>query len=302
MKQLNIYCILLLSFTLFSCKNDRETVTQYTASEEEIYPIDSNLLSIKNKKAMIIIAHDDDMCAMSGTISKLNKDGWRIEVVSFHKSEERDRAQISACRNILDTVKFFDLDYSQWRLDLSERKQDELYLPIRKEKFKSTFNQKIVEDEIVKQVSGFNPSVIFTLDNEIGGYGHPEHVFISQLVLDLAQTNQIPVEFIYQNVYTPHMTESIMMRHSKRMIEWGFPGDGWDKAKEIYQVNSMPQPNTQIYISSEANEKMDYLKSYNERERKTLGFYIPAFTEYSAEEYFKIFDREFFHVIKLNRS
>jgi hypothetical protein len=45
---------------------------------------------------------------------------------------------------------------------------------------------------------------------------------------------------------------------------------------------------------------MEYLKSYNERERKTIGFYIPAFEEYSALEYFKVFDREFFNVIKIN--
>ncbi|MBK7856899.1 MAG: PIG-L family deacetylase [Bacteroidetes bacterium] len=199
----------------------------------------------------------------------------------------------------MDTVKFFDLDYKQWRKDFDVR-EEELYFPIAKEKFAETFNQKIVEDELTKCVNDFNPSVIFTLDNEIGGYGHPEHVFISQLTLDLAQSKKISAAYIYQSVYTPHMATSIMARHSKRMIEWGFAGDGWNRAKETYKVNGMPQPTTQIYITSEAAEKMDYLKSYNEREQKTIGFFIPSFFEYSAEEYFKIFDREFFNVIKIN--
>jgi hypothetical protein len=84
------------------------------------------------------------------------------------------------------------------------------------------------------------------------------------------------------------------------MIEWGFKGDNWEIAKKTYKVKGMPTPTTQIHITSEANEKMDYLNSYNERERKTIGFYIPAFEEYSAEEYFKIFDREFFNIIKIN--
>jgi LmbE family N-acetylglucosaminyl deacetylase len=169
-----------------------------------------------------------------------------------------------------------------------------------REKFEETFNQKVVEDELIKRVNNFKPSVIFTLDNEIGGYGHPEHVFISQLVLDLAQSQKISIDYIYQSVYTPHMTTSIMERHSKRMLEWGFAGDGWENAKETYKVAGMPLPTTQINISTEADSKMDYLKSYNEREQKTIGFYIPAFFEYSAEEYFNIFDREFFHVIKTN--
>jgi LmbE family N-acetylglucosaminyl deacetylase len=294
------YWILLLVLIAFSCNNVKEGVIQYAPTSKEVYPNDTILKAIIDKKAMIVIAHDDDMCAMAGTISKLNKEGWEIEVVSFHKGEERDKAQQKACRNILDTVTFFDLDYSIWRIDINKRKQDELYLPIAREKFEVTFNQKVVEDELTKRINNFKPTVIFTLDNEIGGYGHPEHVFISQLVLDLAQSKKIAITYIYQSVYTSHMTTSIMARHSKRMIEWGFAGDGWEKAKETYKVDGMPQPTTQVYISGEANKKMDYLKSYNEREQKTIGFFIPAFFEYSAEEYFKIFDREFFHVIKIN--
>jgi LmbE family N-acetylglucosaminyl deacetylase len=295
----NYWLLVILLFS-FSCKKRRENITQFAPTSQEVYPTDTILQSVKIKKAMIIIAHDDDMSVMSGTISKLNKEGWAIDVISFHQDSERDKAQIEACRNILDTVIFFDLNYSQWRLDLNERKQEELYLPIEKEKFAETFNQKIVENELINRVNNFNPSVVFTLDNEIGAYGHPEHVFISQIVLDLAQSKQIPVNYIYQSVYTPHMTESIMMRHSKRMIEWGFKGDNWEIAKKTYEVEGMPKPTTQIYITSEANEKMEYLNSYNERERKTIGFFIPAIEEYSAIEYFKVFDREFFNMIKIN--
>ena len=294
------YGIIAIIMLVYACKSMKENVTQYAPTLAEVYPTDTILQTVAEKKAMILIAHDDDMCGMAGTISKLNKEGWEIQVLSFHASQERDEAQVLACRNILDTVTFLDLDYSKWRLDLNNRKPEELYLPIAREKFNQTFNQKVVQDELLKRVNDFKPSVVFTLDNEIGGYGHPEHVFISQLVLDLAKSKSMSVQYIFQSVYTPHMMSSIMERHSKRMKEWGFEGDGWEKAKYIYQVEGLPKPTTQINIESEAIEKMNYLKSYNERERKTIGFYVPAFQEYSAEEYFKIFNREFYHVIKIN--
>ncbi len=294
------YWLIIIIFSFAFNKGRRDDITQFAPTSQEVYPTDTILQSIEIKKAMIIIAHDDDMSAMSGTISKLNKEGWEIDVLSFHTENEREKAQIVACRTLLDRVIFFDLNYSQWRLDLNERKQEELYLPIEKEKFAITFNQKIVENELIKRVNIFNPSVVFTLDNKVGAYGHPEHVFISQLVLDLAQSKQIPVTYIYQSVYTPHMTESIMMRHSKRMIDWGLKGDSWEIAKKTYKVEGMPKPTTQIYITSEAIEKMEYLNSYNERERKTIDFFIPAFEQYSAVEYFKVFDREFFNMIKIN--
>ena len=86
------------------------------------------------------------------------------------------------------------------------------------------------------------------------------------------------------------------------MKKWGYAGDGWEHAKNTYTVSGMPEPDVQINILSEAEIKMNYLMSYEERERKTMGFYIPAFFEYEAEEYFKIFDREFFRIIKINNT
>jgi len=131
----------------------------------------------------------------------------------------------------------------------------------------------------------------------MGGYGHPEHVLVSQMVIDLSEEQRITPLYIYQSVFTDHMENTIMRRHAERMKSWGFPGDEWDNAKRIYGVEGMPEPTVEIIIKSEAQFKMDYLRSYNKRERKTLGFFIPEFEKYRAEEYFTIFDREFFRVL-----
>lgn len=283
----------LLFGLLISVACGREDVTPYAATES--FPNDELLGSISSKKAMIIIAHDDDMCAMSGTISKLNKTGWDIRVISFPKDESRNNAQRRACKNILDTVLFFDISEQELRRDTAKLK----YNPIPKSEFSKVYNETLVAEQLIAQIRAFGPSIIFTLDSDIGGYGHPDHVFISQLTLDLARWDSISPQYIYQSVYTDHMESTIMDRHSRRMKSWGFAGDGWEKAKEAYQVEGMPEPTVQINITEEANTKMDYLLSYNERERKTMGFFIPAFQEYSAEEYFSIFDREFYRVIKL---
>jgi len=295
MKIKHFHLILLLaSTTLISCETT-EDVRPYAATE--VYPQDTILQSIANKRAMLVIAHDDDMCAMSGTISQLNKKGWEIAVVSFTKTPERNAAQIKACSGILDTVMFVDLQPEQYRNDLGGEKNP--YYAISKSEFNRVFNRDIIEKEFLQRIQDFNPTIIFTLDNDMGGYGHPEHAFISQMVLDLAYEKRISPSYIYQSVYTNHMENTIMKRHSERMKSWGFAGDEWENAKEIYQVSGMPEPTVQITISSEAKEKMAYLRSYNKREREILGFFMPEFEKYEAEEYFKIFDREFFRVIEL---
>ena len=296
MKNLTILCVFYsASCFLVSCKVI-EDVTQY--APVEIYPNDKILEKISNKKAMIIIAHDDDMCGTTGTISMLNDAGWNIRVLSLPLSEERNKAHRLACEHILDSVLFFNLEYEAYRngLDTTEK----AYQAIPKIKFKHIFNYKVVEKLLIKEVNSFQPSVIFTLDNIVGAYGHPDHVFISQLVLDLSEVDSISPSYIYQNVLTDHMENSIMERHSKRMKSWGFEGNGWEITKKTYNANGAPEPTTQINIENFAEQKMKYLKSYNERERKVMGFYIPAFEQYSAKEYFKIFNREFFRVIKIN--
>ena len=84
-----IYTFILLNTLLFSCKV-KEDISKYAPTEK--YPVDVTLNSINNKKAMIIIAHDDDMCGTTGTISMLNEADWEIRVLSFPQSEERNKA------------------------------------------------------------------------------------------------------------------------------------------------------------------------------------------------------------------
>lgn len=282
----------LAAMFLISCKA-KEDVAGYAPTE--VFANDTLLKTLSGKSAMIVLAHDDDMCAMSGTIAMLNKQGWDIGVVSFTKTPERNAAQVEACRDILDTVLFINLSPAQIRNDKEDERRS--YFAFPKDSFDLVFNRKVIEEEYLACIRKFDPEVIFTLDNEMGGYGHPEHVLISQMVLDLTAARRISPAYIYQSVYTDHMENSIMQRHSERMKSWGFPGDEWDKARKTYGVDGMPEPTVQINITDEAEAKMNYLRSYNKRERKTLGFFIPAFEDYGAKEYFTLFDREFFRVI-----
>jgi N-acetylglucosamine malate deacetylase 2 len=277
------------------CCKQPENVKQYAAIET--YAEDTILAQIAIKRAMVVIAHDDDMCALAGTVSQLNKLGWEIATVSIARTPERDSAHAKACRNILDTVMFVQLSPNQIRNDLKGNRPE--YYAFPKDSFHLVFNKPLVEAEYARHINAFSPSIIFTLDSDMGGYGHPEHVLVSQMVVDLAKAGRLSPQYVFQSVYTDHMENTIMARHSKRMKSWGFPGDEWENAKKIYGVTGMPEPTVQINIENAAREKMEYLRSYNERERKILGFFIPEFENYDPEEYFRIFNREFFRVIKI---
>lgn len=291
-----IFFLMVLSVALLSCSNESD-IRPYAPTET--YPDDSILAGIPVKRAMVVIAHDDDMCAMAGTMALLNRENWDIAVISFTKTAERNAAQVKACRNIADTVMFVDLQPQQYRNDLDTVESPFHAIP--RAAFARVFNDSLIAAGYLDPIREFDPSVIFTLDNVMGGYGHPEHAFVSQMVLDLSREKLISPAYVYQSVYTDHMERSIMARHAERMKAWGFPGDEWDKARELYGAPSgMPEPDVQIDISGLARTKMDYLRSYNRREREILDFFIPHFEEFPAEEYFSVFDREFFHVIEFS--
>jgi LmbE family N-acetylglucosaminyl deacetylase len=98
------------------------------------------------------------------------------------------------------------------------------YLPIAYQKIKEQFLTDKVAAKVIAKVNDFKPSVIFTLDNEKGGYGHPDHIFISQLVKDIFEAGSIDIQRTYQSVYTDHMERKIVDKWlGERMKKWGWP-------------------------------------------------------------------------------
>ncbi len=294
MKKIYLFLLTILLLNFLSCK-EKVTVNdlkKFTATET--YPDDVFLDSIANKKALIIVAHDDDDCAMSGTIAKLTAKGWTIQQLSLQnhvlKQTGKNPADIICIGNELI------LKDGNYRIVLDTMKDP--YLPIPYEKIKEQFLTEKVATEIIKRVNDFKPSVIFTLDNEKGGYGHPEHIFISQLVKDLFEEGKIVMERIYQSVYTNHMEEEIVDKWlAAKLKKWGYPNAS-QMANEMYGITGMPEPTVQINITEVADIKMNYLRAYDEDVKKNLRKFIPYYEEFDAKTYFGIFDREFFRVIE----
>ena len=80
MKSLKIIGLIVVISLCFSCKETLtpEYLKKFAATES--YPADSFLDTLTNKRALIIVAHDDDDCAMAGTLVKLKSQGWTITI------------------------------------------------------------------------------------------------------------------------------------------------------------------------------------------------------------------------------
>lgn len=285
---------LLSALLIFACaeKPDIEDLEKFVATEN--YPNDDFLNSLKNKKALVIVAHDDDDCAMSGTIAKLTDNGWKIKQLSLQSHVNSNTGKNPA--GIICEGNELLLADGYYRLGLDTIKLD--YMPISYEAIDKQFLTDKVEAALIQKINKFNPSVIFTLDDIKGGYGHPEHIFISRLVKSLFMEEKIKVQKIYQSVYTDHMEEEIVDKWLKAKLDkWGYPHTS-SIANELYGITGMPEPTVQIVISDYAEIKMKYLMAYEENVRKNLRKFIPNYEDFDATTYFNLFDKEFFRVIE----
>lgn len=259
----------------------------------ETFPEDIFLDTVSNKKALVIVAHDDDDCMMSGTIAKLTADGWSIKQLSFeiHNISGKDRNPASIICEGEESI----LDDNLYRL--GEDTIQYPYMPIPYEEIEKQFLYEKVENALVSRINETMPSVIFSLDNIKGGYGHPDHIFLSQLLVDLFEKDSIHVQRIYQVVITKHMENEIDKWQIPKMKKWGYPYPSI-AANELYGIDGIPQPDVQVNIRDQAETKMKYLRAYPEGVRKNIRKFIPYYEHFDANSYFTLFDREFFRIIE----
>ena len=270
-----------------------EELKKFAASEK--YPEDSYLDSTSNKRALVILAHDDDDCAMAGTIAKLKATGWQVKQLSLVKHKPGEGINGHPANIICDGNELI-LEDGNYRAGLDTMTYP--YVPITRSAMETQFLRKKITDALLNKINSFQPDVIFSLDNEMGGYGHPEHIFISQLVLDLFNEKAIKAHRIYQSVFTNHMEKEIVDTWLyNKMKNSGYPNAS-ALAKQMYNIDGMPEPITQVTIRSYEEMKMNYLLAYEEDVRKNLRKFIPYFEKFDAKTYFSVFDREFFRVIQ----
>lgn len=264
----------------------------YSLKPEEKYPDDSYLKNAPNKTALIIVAHDDDAAPFSGTTSLLAANGWEISFMCFYtdywrpeenpirKLEMEEVSKIQGFKN-LELIDFTLRN----RLDTVKRP----WMPIPYESFQDNFKVDSLKMYISNAIKSYNPGVIFTLDNVIGAYGHPEHVLVSRSIMEVCGLYKdsvgFPVKKIYQSVLPVSQAEKIMGNM-----------DVFTAGKKTYGCKGIPSPDVQIHISSFSRTKKSVFLAHASQHRNLKKF-IPYYHYYPGWLYFGIFNEEYFRII-----
>lgn len=260
----------------------------------ETFQPDTFLDNELNKTALVIVAHDDDAIGCAGTISELTKKGWKVHFLTFYGHW---RAQDNPIRKkeVEEVAKIQHLS-SINLIDFSLQKSDTVKEPWRPIPY-SRFPDYMYVDSLKTILSGVinkvKPSVLFTLDNIIGGYGHPEHVCVSQSVIDVCEQEKMRADFsvkkIYQAVFPRTLNENVLKNNPAFIA-----------AKKVYQAEGSPIPTVEINIYKSSKDKKQVMLTY-ESQKRNLRKIWPYYHVYPHWLYFKIFDKEYFRDLTVKR-
>ena len=260
----------------------------------KVFPRDTYLGSETNKTALIVVAHDDDAIGCAGTVSELTKKGWKVHFLTFYGNwrkednalRKKEVEQVAGIQQLSST----DL------VDFSIQKTDtvkEPWMPIPYASMADYMQVDSIKNIIAEALKKYKPSVVFTLDNVIGGYGHPEHVCVSQSVVDVCNEMKTDTSFtvnkIYQAVFTKTLNENILKDNPAFIA-----------AKNVYQVDGSPIPDVEVNIYNSSKEKKEVMLAYHSQKRNLKKIW-PYYNVYPHWLYFKIFDKEYFKIVAINK-
>lgn len=289
MKKIRFAVIILAALLLIAVSAHLCYIYSMTADEQ--YPADTYLNTVPEKRALIITAHDDDAYSLAGTVLTLIRDGWEVSQVSFKRQKDPENNEVflrAAAKEGLKEVTLLDIPY---RKDTSY----DAYMPSPYSNFPNIFNIDTVYASLSEEIERVKPAVIFSLDDVIGGYGHPDHVFISQQVVRYCREHKnspgFTVQKIYQAVFPPSMAEAILIRNS-----W-VTKNPYILGKKAYNCNGMPLPDVQVNIYAEAKKKKEFMNGFAAHDRKNIDKASPYYNWYPYWIYFRFFDKEYFRVL-----
>jgi LmbE family N-acetylglucosaminyl deacetylase len=193
-------------------------------------------------------------------------------------------------REVADIQGIRDVEFKDFVLRKEEHLVDNPWLAIPYSTFDSIYHVDVVKQDIASFIERYQPSVIFSLDDSVGGYGHPEHILVSRITrrycAEHAADSAFSVRRIYQAVFDPKMNRKIL----KDM-------EAYKAARQVYGFEDTPRPTVQVTITDEASDKKSALLAYR-TEQRTLTKIWPYYTYVPASLYFRIFDREFYRVLE----
>ena len=251
------------------------------------------------KKALAIFAHPDDEITIIGTMRLLKQQGVETNICYMTRGEAGLNGSIIDVSKIKELA---DTSLNKLKKSLGQRRTKEVdniaeILELNHHEmfdFPDSGTSNIPMDSLKKVVRAliqkYQPSVLFTLDDKVGLYGHPDHRNVSRAVLEVFQENQNKANFSPKKLYQVTLP--------KQMIAFALKmADGFRKNYPKDPSKGLPQADVCVNITPFGTYKRNAMLAHVSQ-RPTFDDMQPGFATIPPSIYFRVFDREYFHIIQ----
>ncbi|WNF24736.1 PIG-L family deacetylase [Mesobacillus jeotgali] len=235
------------------------------------------------KKIMAIFAHPDDEIMIAGTYHKLNKDKDVTSVLATFTRGEAGGTGGLVPKEKLGETRTKELEKSAGILNI-----DHLEVYDYPDSGLADADHEDIKKTIKKLIDQYKPTTVITYDDVVGLYGHPDHVVMSKLTREVVTEEMEKEDSSVKRLYfatLPQPMIDLALKLSPTFKE-RYPRD-----------KGLPEPTIAFPMASEASARKHVLLAH-ETQWKTVASVQPYHDKVPSWIYYRIFDREYYHLVK----
>ena len=227
---------------------------------------------------MAIWAHPDDEITAAGTLARMTRAGAKVTIVWLTHGEAAHHTGYAA-------TQLYDMRPLEARVSAHVLGADAVVLDYGDGRLPQADAAR-AEADILRLILQRRPSTVVSFDEQVGFYGHPDHVqagrWTAQVVREHSHDPGFPVKRLYQATL-PAPVIALARRYIKAFRD-NYPPD---------PAKGLPPPTVAVPIAAEASAKRAVLDAHVSQ-AKVIDDVQPFGRKLPAWLYYRLFDREYF--------
>ena len=272
--------ILLIILVSTSCKQVDYALIE-TFQDNDVPKLELDISD--TTKVLLVFCHADDEIAVAGLVAFLKEREANIHLLTLGHHPLQDDVE----------TRMKELNCAVNELGIEEYEVSGLITNTWEETLQNEVNWYNIEDSIKsiidRKIQDYRPDILITWDNEIGGYGHPEHRISAQLTEDLFKENQNNPNFSVTKLLQftlPDKLEKFLVSEN----------DGYKLAKELTGYDGLPEPDFSLDITKYWEIKNNVAQCY-QSVMYTMEHFFFTYDQKNKENHIKAFSKEYYTVI-----
>jgi LmbE family N-acetylglucosaminyl deacetylase len=234
----------------------------------------------KPAKAMVVFPHPDDEITLAGTIATLKARGAEVGMVYFTRGEAgrtgglvpKETLGETRTKEVTRVAELLGADYLEV-FDFPDGGLD-------------TVSVQAATDTLLALIDRYQPTILFTFDEQVGLYGHPDHRATARIVRTVCEVNAHRPDFPVTTVYGVTLSRGMLGAALKLSGTFArrYPKD---------PEKGLPPPDYAVSIGQYGSLKRQALYAH-QTQWEVLNDVQPYQHLFPAWLYYRILGREYF--------